>query len=524
MGFLPVSGCRGRLCFLWPLGPLFFLAVALHYSSKVPVHFDSDNFNYLNAAREGTGYVGLVMGRTLYCWMGQCFFKLSQMASMDPLFGGFRLWVVSTQFVQALLLFAAGLAVARRMGLAAAHVFLAALATRTGLTILFLGVWPENWAMILMITACLVMTSRSLGVPARLGLGLFAAILMGLMKEVAIYYVPALALLAFLALPEIPRLKRVALTGAWAVLAAFVPMFITVSVLPRLLPGLAEAQAAATAATLSSVSPDLNAWGRFARNACWLWQPAVKSPIFYALAVAGFLRSGIGLARGTISRRSLAIFLFALALTVVPMTVICALAARVAMSRYMTTVAPGLALMGALFLANPLPSWLALPRCRASLAALICLAMVCFADRKDLRHHHVQGRIDQKRYKEMLKLQDTPLSVFGYMDSWPALYINRASAPPGGKVRWDMRFHNWRSPTEQNGYSPTREWAESNLARGVGLAISSTADSRLGHLPKFLRRRFPDLKFQRHASGWWICLPKKPRPSSPAPAVSSPRP
>lgn len=226
--------------------PLIFLLLAREFAPRYPIHWNWDAFSYLDAMLQGASYVPLGLGRTPFCWFNNFIAMLAGWSGSTDPFSYFRLQVRVTTIVQTLALGLMGVAIARRVGVLAAHGALAVMILNTDFLLAHGAIWPENLSNVFLLVTIFVLLLRTLPVWWRLALASVSCSLMVLMKETGITYVPALFLLSITVDPALAgrRWKPLAIRAfLFGLIGGVLPLALF-HLFTWMVPGLGDARAA----------------------------------------------------------------------------------------------------------------------------------------------------------------------------------------------------------------------------------------------------------------------------------------
>lgn len=486
---------------------LVMLAFGLLFAEPCPHHWSWDTFAYLDAVLSGRGFVPLIWGRTAFCAIGSGLEKVARLiGGTDDPFHLFRIWTAAGFGLAAVALLAAGRGMRHALGGCAATVVVAYYVSHADTVVLWIELWPENWSL----AAAMLSAGALLGLPVRARADLWASAILAVasvaLKETAVAFVPALALVV-LARERGGFGRRFAIAAAWAAVAAAAGL--ASHFVPRLfMPDLAVAQRQAVGIHLDSVDGAMPEWPLVRENIAIAARTLWSSPIHVLLAGAGLLRALSALHRPARSRRLLWMAAIAAAGFAGPFVAMTVVGHPLAIARYSRTLVPGMALMAAV---------LAMPahgrsggRSRFATFAAIAIIALCAADwdGRAVRWHTDVAWRDYARFGAMKSLCDEPLAIVAADDSWAAHFVHVHACRTGADYRWTILWPHWHD--REGARSAARAWVDGQLADGRRIAIAPSLAERAGlDLPAMLAE-FAPLEFEEHPAGWWISRPADP--------------
>ena len=437
----------------------------------------------------------LGLGRTLFCSTGMMLDVIAGRAG-GSLFGLFKLWVLVTVGLQVLLFGLMGLALRRVLGLAAAHVWLAAFLCHTRFIQTSLAIWPENFALVFALAAAVVLMGEGIGARWRLALSLVAALLMVQMKEVSLFYVPALALLAALvAAPEGASWR----TRSWVFIGYGLvcgvvsgALFIIVE---WVVPGLSEARGYLVSQHYGGDKAGVHLFGE---NVVVLTRMLARSPLLVAAAVVGALAGSVQ-AGARRDQRFWALGAMGGLLLFPPLIFVAATAWREILERYADALLPAMATLAAW----PFTLRDGDKRSRWWLGGSLVLGVLLFvaADWSFLRDRFRDASESLPRQEAMTWLVHEPLALVVSEDSWAAQYVACHGRSDGKEAPWVILWPGWDFTAR---HRIPEDWLQAQRATGRKLAFSASTAENLGMSEEHLAAMLNDWEFQRHPCGWWI--------------------
>lgn len=496
-----------RAIFEWSplLWPLVFLFMALVYAPPVPIHWAWDSFLYVSAVHDGSNHVYLGWGRTLFLLMGHGVRELGAVILWPSLFTTWRMWLGVGLVTHAFLLAPIAIALTRRLGPLAAHVALGLFVLHPQQFVVLIGVWAENPALAAFLLAALVLLPGSWHWKARGAGSLALAVVMTLLKEVNLYFVPFLALLFFWQLPAfLGWWRRLLHAGGYFLLGVGVPLLCYHVLLPTMIPGLTRTRGYLLENYLAIETVGWGAWMLIAERG---FQALLRSGMIIPFGVLSLIAVPwmVLLIRGG-DRRLQRAHLPAITLTAVligaPVVVLLGSGQADHMDRQVLALVPGLCLLAALPWSRPLSPMLSRSLgVRIVLAAVAVALMLSFSKWSMIRDYAYHSWEDQERYIHMETLLEKEMGLWVGADSWPALYIMELSGKAPRPGRWDILWPDW---ARREGDLEAARWRTRQLEAGRAIAISPSVLQRAGLSTGELPTRFPGYVFTSHPSGWLI--------------------
>ena len=486
------------------LWPLFFMGLVLLFSPSVPIHWAWDNFLYLSAAHDGGFHVYLGWGRTAFCVLGMGMRFLGPYILWQGLFTTWQMWLATGLVLHTLLLFPLALLLMRRLGPIAAHVALGLFVLHPQQLMVLFGVWAENQALLAFLLAAIILLSRPLALEKRWYIGGFLAVMMVLLKEVNLYYLPFLAGLAALESPH----QRLKVGAIFLGVTTGVSLFLYFVAFPAMMPGYLDARVYLESQYFGMESVGLGAAGSIlVQMIRALWSSGMVLPL--CLLVVPWLLYLVVRRRRRCLRSSLVATGMAM-LLVIPVFVVLLASGQVEMmDRQVLALVPGLALLAALPWARPLPPLLARNSWHRVVVVVVLLgAMVGFSKWSLVREHAFNSRLDAVRYAHMETLLAQPHGLWVGADAWPAHYLSLYSGSAPNPPVWDILWPDW---TQKEDTERGTEWRERQIAEGRPVAISSAVLRSLDRPAGETFALFPGYTFREHPSGWWIGEVTPPR-------------
>lgn len=496
-----------RWLFEWSplLWPFVFVFMALAYAPPVPIHWAWDSFLYLSAVHDGSTHVYLGWGRTLFLLMGHLVRDMGAMILWPSLFTTWRMWLAVGLVTHAFLLVPVAVVLVRRLGPLAAHIILGLFVLHPQQFVVLLGVWAENPAMTAFLLAALALLVRSWDWKWRGGVSLALAIVMTLLKEVNLYFLPFLGLLFFWQIPPVTGWRRRSLfAGLYFVLGVGIPLFCYYVLLPLLIPGLTRTRGYLLENYLAIETVGWQAgWMIVERGSQALLRSGMILPFgLLSLVAVPWI---ILLCRGgnrRLQRAHLPLISLTAILLAAPVVVLIGSGQADHMDRQVLALIPGLCLLAALPWARPLSPMLSRSLAvRAALSAAAVLLMVSFSKWSMIRDYSYHSWEDQDRYIHMESLLERELGLWVGADSWAAHYIMHLSGRAPRPGRWDILWPDW---AQREGELEEAAWRGRQLEQQRDVAIAPPVLARAGLATEHLAERFPGYEFTSHPSGWLI--------------------
>lgn len=497
-----------RTIFHWSplLWPFVFVLIVLLFVPNVPIHWVWDNFTYLAAVHDGGNHVFLGWGRTTFILMGH-FAKLLGMNVLWPdLFSTWRVWLSIGLILHAFTLVPLTLVLIRWIGPMATHIAMGLFVIYPQQILVLFGVWAENQALTAFLIAALILSMRAPPMATRLVLSGFFAVLMVLLKEVNIYYVPFLALLAFWTFPRtepLPRrLLRACLYGAIIIILSLIVYFL---LLPWIFPGMNETRRYLEERYFGMETVGIGAAPRILSTIIRvLWVSGTLLPL--CILILPWAAIHLTSWRLRLFRSHLPLVTLALVLTGVPLAILLTSGQVEMMDRQVLALLPGLALLAALPWARPLPPSLAHSfRRRVVLTTLILLIMLVVSKWSLVREYSFNSQLDARRYHHMESLLHERTGLWVGADSWPAHYLSLYGPEAPRPPLWDIIWPDW---TEREIEEEALAWRDRQVAHNRRVALSESIVRNLDRDIEEIFLLFPGYTFTLHPSGWWVGMPQ----------------
>lgn len=475
------------------LWPVVFLALSLFFLPNVPIHWQWDNFSYLDAAVTETYYVPMGFGRTWFIGAGVLIKNLFVGENAPP-YLLFRSWALTTIILQFLSLSFLALVLRVRLGLLFSHVTMAVFVSNLDMGMLYFGIWPETWSAIFLTLAIaiLLLPNRLTIFWAAVSLG--PAILMTMMKEISVIATPLLAAIVILRLSGELLWRRVLFAAVYGTVAGGVPLAL-IYLMPRFVSGLAEARSEWIENHFGQSNTGIEF---FVPNIQALLGLILENRAIAVLIVLSVVGSVWRLSRR--SWRLALLFLLAPAAGLLaPMVIVAATGRTEILERYVSNLVPGIALVAAMGFRRPLPKWMR--PWELSLGVLTGVLLMVTNSWQDYLYHSRSGMEDFARYQSMDSLRWQRMGLAVGSDSWAAHYLQKHGRPDH-QADWVIAWPNYDYTTA---WRPDDSWIDQLRRENRIMALHHSIESNMEMtIPEYTENELPGWKFELHHSGWWL--------------------
>lgn len=499
----------GEVLFTWsPMVWTFvFVLLAMLYAPTVPLNYAWDNFLYLTAVHDGGTQVYLGWGRSAFIFLGYLARDLGILVLWADLFTTWKMWMISGLVLHAFTLVPLTVLLIRWIGPMATHVAMGIFVLYPQQMVTLFGVWAENQALTAFLLAALVLGTRTIPIKPRLIISAVLGVTMVLIKEVNVFYIPFLALLAFWQLPPTDSLRRrLGIAAAHGAAILIVSLLVYFIVYPLFMP---ELQGARKYLEQRYFGMETVGYGAGTLIITAIYAILMDSGIvlLLCLLILPWLLVHLTGWRLRAIRSQLPLLTLGLTLTLVPFLILVTSGQVEMMTRQAIVLVPGLALLAAVPWARPLPRSLAgsLTK-RVTITAILAVLMLGFSNWKIIREFSYHSQQDARRYEHMKTLFDEETGVWVGVDSWPAHYMLRFSDAPPHRDIWDIHWPGW---DQRENLEEALQWRDGQVEANRRVVLSKNVVDRLATTPEELFALFPGYTFEEHPSEWWVGTPPR---------------